>query len=201
MSVRSTNYDYDRKSREQIQIKCPAKPITHAFVQFIDNDERDKFVRSANIFKKELRGRKIRISPAMDAEERFHQKRVGYFKCCTHARHNVPLVQIKMTRQVSVDGQMEIRTCAYRSLKYHIHQDIEVDVEEIMEKWLTKNSSQYLGIRRRMEGMTMCNQDETPIHKEQGDEWLKGKGEGDRVSDTLTVTFQCACVTKAKMMN
>ena len=57
-------------SMEQIQIKCPAKPITHAFVQFIDNDERDKFVRSANILKKELRGRRIRISPAMDAEER-----------------------------------------------------------------------------------------------------------------------------------
>ena len=62
------------KSTEQIQIKCPAKPITHAFLQFTDNDDRDKFVRSANILKKELRGRKIRISPAMDAAERFHQK-------------------------------------------------------------------------------------------------------------------------------
>ena len=60
-------------STDQIQIKCPAKPITHAFLQFTDNDERDKFVRSANMLK-ELRGRKIRISPAMDAEERFHQK-------------------------------------------------------------------------------------------------------------------------------
>ena len=67
-------------STDQILIKCPAKPITHAFLQFTDTDERDKFVRSANIFKKELRGRKIRISPAMDAEERFHQKRLGYFK-------------------------------------------------------------------------------------------------------------------------
>ena len=71
-------------SMEQIQVKCPAKPITHAFMQFIDNDERDKFVRSANILKKELRGRKIRISPAMDAEERFHQKRLGHLKCCIH---------------------------------------------------------------------------------------------------------------------
>ena len=62
-------------STEQVQIKCPAKPITHAFLQFTDNEERDKFVRSANILKKELRGSKIRISPAMDAEERFHQKK------------------------------------------------------------------------------------------------------------------------------
>ena len=50
-----------RMSTDQIQIKCPAKPITHAFLQFTDNDERDKFVRSENILKKELRGRKIRI--------------------------------------------------------------------------------------------------------------------------------------------
>ena len=49
-------------SMEQIQIKFPVKPITHAFLQLTDNDERDKFVRSANILKKELRGRKIRIT-------------------------------------------------------------------------------------------------------------------------------------------
>ena len=42
-------------STEQIQIKCLAKPITHAFLQFTDNDERDKFVRSANILKKDFR--------------------------------------------------------------------------------------------------------------------------------------------------
>ena len=65
-------------SMEQIQIKCPTKPITHAFLQFKDFDERDNFVRSANIQKKELRGRRIKISPAMDADERFQQKRLGY---------------------------------------------------------------------------------------------------------------------------
>ena len=73
-------------STDQIQIKCPAKPITHKFLQFTDNDERDKFVRSANILKKELRGRKIRVSPAMDAEERVHKKRLGYFRCCIHTQ-------------------------------------------------------------------------------------------------------------------
>ena len=46
------------KRMGHIQIKCPAKPITHAFLQFKDNDERDNFVRSANKLKTELRGRK-----------------------------------------------------------------------------------------------------------------------------------------------
>ena len=54
---------------------CPTEPITHAFSQFKDNDERDNFVRSVNILKKEFRGRKIKISPAVDAEDVFQQKK------------------------------------------------------------------------------------------------------------------------------
>ena len=37
---------------EKIQVKYPAKPITHTFLQFTDSDERDKYVRSVNMFKK-----------------------------------------------------------------------------------------------------------------------------------------------------
>ena len=48
------------------RIECPAKPITHAFIHFMNDGERNKFIRSANMLKKELRGRKAR---SMDAEE------------------------------------------------------------------------------------------------------------------------------------
>ena len=132
---------------DQIQNKCPAKPITHALLQFKDNDERDKFVRSANILRKELRGRKMKISAAMDAEERFHQKRLGYFKCSIHVNHNVPLEKIRMNRSarhVSFDGQIVIRTCANGALKYDKYQDIEAEIETTMDKLMTKNSSQRL---------------------------------------------------------
>ena len=40
------------------RIECTAKPITHAFIHFINDGERNKFIRSANMLKKELRGRK-----------------------------------------------------------------------------------------------------------------------------------------------
>ena len=132
-------------SMEQIQIKCPTKPITHAFLQFKDNDE--NLIRSGNILKKELRGRKIKISHAIDAEERFQQQRLGYIKCYVRTKHDVPLVQIKMNRSgrhISVDGQIVIKTCANGSLKYHKYQDIETEVETTMEKWMTKKSSQRL---------------------------------------------------------
>ena len=62
---------------EDVRIECSAKPITHAFIHFKNDEERNKFVRSANMLKKKLRGRKLKISRSMDADERFHQKKNG----------------------------------------------------------------------------------------------------------------------------
>ena len=39
-------------SIENARIGCPAKPITHAFIHFKNNDERNKYIRSANMLKK-----------------------------------------------------------------------------------------------------------------------------------------------------
>ena len=47
---------------ENARIECPAKPITHAFIHFKNDEERNKYVRSANILRKELRGRKLKIT-------------------------------------------------------------------------------------------------------------------------------------------
>ena len=81
----------------------------------------------------------------MGSEERFHQKELQYLKCCIHAGHNVPHVQIKMKRLIihtSIDGQRVIRSCANGFLKYHKYDDIEAEVGATMEKWMKKNSSQ-----------------------------------------------------------
>ena len=76
------------------RIECFAKPITHAFIHFMNDGERNKFIRSANMLKKELRGRTVKITRSMDAEERFYNKRMGYVKYCIHTRHNILLSQI-----------------------------------------------------------------------------------------------------------
>ena len=83
-------------STENVRIECPAKPITHAFIHFKNDDEMNKFVRSSNMLRKELKGRKIKMTRSMDAEERFHQKRMGYVKYCIHTRHNIPLNSISL---------------------------------------------------------------------------------------------------------
>ena len=127
-----------------VRIDCTAKPITHAFFHLVNNGDRNKFIRSANMLKKELRGRNVKITRSMDAEERFHNKRMGYVKYCIHTRHNIPLSLISLNRTskyVSVKGQIVVKTCQSGSLKFSKYQDVEDEVEEQMQKWQTKNSS------------------------------------------------------------
>ena len=126
---------------ENARIECTAKPITHAFTYFKNDDERIKYVKSANMLRKELRRRKIKILRSMDAEERFHQKRMVYIKCCIHVKHNVPLDSITTNwtlKHISVQGQLVVKTCQSGNLKYIKYQDIETKVEGQMEKWQSK---------------------------------------------------------------
>ena len=83
----------------------------------------------------------------MEAEERFYNKRIGYVKCCIHKRHGVPLDLISLNwiaKQVTVKGQIVVKTCQDGSLKFNKYQDVEDAVDELMQKWQTKNSSQRL---------------------------------------------------------
>ena len=72
--------DVSGMKKAEIVITCRAKPITHAFQEFKDNDQRDKYGRSANMQKLELNGRKMKLSLAMDTTERFHRKRMVFIR-------------------------------------------------------------------------------------------------------------------------
>ena len=132
---------------EIARIECTTKPITHAFSHFKNDDERNTYIRSANMLQKELRGRKLEITRSMDAEERFHQKRRRYVKYCIHVKHNILLDSITTNwtlKHMSVKGQIVVKTCQNGSYKYIKCQDIETEVEGQMGKWQSKNSSQRL---------------------------------------------------------
>ena len=103
----------------------------------------------------------------MEAEERFYNKRMGYVKCCIHTRHGILLGLISLNwiaKHVSVKGQIVVKTCQDGSLKFSKYQDVEDEVEEVMQTWQTKNSSQRTvssrekGTRRREEGETTSSQ-------------------------------------------
>ena len=102
--------------------------ITHAFIHFKNADERNKYVRSANMLIKELRGRKLKITRSMVAEVRFHQKRMVYVKNCIHVKQNIPLDSISTnwpSKHIQVKGQIVGKTCQSGNLKYIKYQDIE----------------------------------------------------------------------------
>ena len=121
---------------ENERIECTAKPITYGFIHFMNDDGRNKYIRSANMLKKELRGRKLKITRSMDAEERFHQNRMVYVKYCIHVKHNIhiDLITTNWTlKHVSLKGQIVVKTCQSGNLK-NKYQDIETEVEGQMEK-------------------------------------------------------------------
>ena len=117
--------------------KCTANPITHAFLEFKDSDQRDDYVRSAKMQKLELNGRKIKIQLAVDVTERFHRKRMGFIKLTIRNKHQVPLHRKTLNHKkkiVAVEGQAAIKACENGRLSYNQYHNIEEEVRRLMEE-------------------------------------------------------------------
>ena len=91
------------------RIECTTKPITHAFIHFKNDGDRNKFIRSANTLKKELRGRKVKITRSMDAEERFHNKRMGICQILHsyETQHSYQLDLLELDRETRVSQRTD----------------------------------------------------------------------------------------------
>ena len=77
------------------------------------------------------------MTRSTDAEERFHQKRLGYAKYCIHMRHGILLNSISLnwtSKYVPAKVQIVVKTCQSGSLKFFKYHDIESEVEEQMDK-------------------------------------------------------------------
>ena len=92
--------------------------------------------------KYELDERIIKISQALTAEERFDKKRLGYVKYAINKSTGISLHWIQMNlenRSIAVYGQLATRIESNGFLKYYKHEDVEGEVQNLMDKWLTKN--------------------------------------------------------------
>ena len=124
-------------------VDYPAIPITHVFVEFEDTRTRDRFVTSANMRKYQLDGRKIKISLALEPDERFDRKRLGYVKYAINKKTNFELHWINLNLQrksITINGQIVAIIDASGLLRYNKYEDLEDEDQKLMEKWLTKNS-------------------------------------------------------------
>ena len=132
----------DTGMNDEHLVDYPAIPITHAFVELNDTRIRDRFVRSASMRRYELDERTIRISQALEPEERFGKKRLGYIKFAINKSTGIKLHWIRLNlekRSVSVYGQLAARVENNGFIKYYKYENVEDEVRNLMDKWLTKN--------------------------------------------------------------
>ena len=102
---------------------------------------RDRYVRSASMQKVEVNGRKIRISPVLRAEEKFHRK-MGYVKCAINKNKGIAPHHIKLNlemKTITINGQIFAKTDDNGTLKYNKYEDVDEKVQELMAKWLKKS--------------------------------------------------------------
>ena len=128
--------------KDEHLVDYPAIPITHVFVKFNDTKIRDRFVRSASMRRYELDERTIRISQALEPEERFEKKRLGYIKVAIDKSTGIKLHWIRLNlerRSVSVYGQLAARVENNGFIKYYKYENVEEEVRNLMDKWLSKN--------------------------------------------------------------
>ena len=148
---------------EENTIDCPAIPITHAFVEFQKMKIRDRCVRSANMWKIELDGKKDQNIPRFGGRRKIRQKNIGihqvyhsqYQRSCTALDTN-ELREEKHHHRRSTHCEnrchwkaqiQQIRRCRRRSSNSHE----EVAVKKLVA---TTVSSREKGLERRNETMT-----------------------------------------------
>ena len=118
---------------------------------------RDWYVRSANMRKIELDGRRIKISPFLKANERFDRKRLGFIKCMIRKIKGIALHWIQMSyekKSITIDGQFIAMIDASGKLRYNKYEDIDEEVQYQMKKAVKKLvtttvSSREKGLERR----------------------------------------------------
>ena len=128
---------------ENLRIECPAKPITHAFIHFKKDEERNKFVRSANMLKKRVTRKELKKYHDRWTQMKEFIKNGVCQIYCIHEKHNIPLDSISTNwtlKHISVKGQLVVKTCQNETLTYIKYHDIKAEVEEQKEKLQSKKN-------------------------------------------------------------
>ena len=127
------------------RIECSGNSIIPAFIHFMNDGERNKFISSANMFKKELRGRKVKNNEINGCPRKIPQQQNGICQILHpyETQHSSQPDLPEVDRETRVSQRTDCgKTCQNGSLKFSKYQDVED--EEQMQKWQPKNSSQRL---------------------------------------------------------
>ena len=129
---------------ENLRIECPAKPITHAFIHFKNDEERNKFVRSANRLKKRVTSKEGKNITINGRRWKNPSKKSGVCQILYswERQHSSRFDNHEQDSETHIGQRSDCgKDGILTYIKYH---DIEAEVEEQMEKIQSKNSSQRL---------------------------------------------------------
>ena len=162
---------------ENARTECPAKPITHAFLHFKNDEERNKLIRSC---KKKFRGRKIKITRSMDAEERFHNKRMGYVKYCpTRIKFYELDNEICFNQRSDCCGDSTKWKPEIYQIPRRRSRSRRTNAKMAVKKLIaTTVSSREKGTKRREEGWTMSGEKTTTTQRNHSNERCTNEGGG-----------------------
>ena len=164
------------------EIECPAKTITHAFIHFKNDDERNKYIRPAIMLKKELRGRKLKITRSVDAEERFHQKRNQHSRESGHSSrfdlHELD-TEARISQRPDYGKNMPKRKPQVHQIPRHRNRSRGSNGKMAIKKIIaTIVSSREMGQKRRDEGKTTSSQMHTATQENQRSDRSTSEGGG-----------------------
>ena len=115
----------------------------------------------------------------MDAEERFHQKRLGYIKNNRSEKDDIPLAKITLNRaskHVSIRGDIVVRTASFKTSSQKS--------KSTWTKWLTRKlvastvSSRMMRQQGQSENQTMSSLECARVNIGEEREQMDGKGRG-----------------------
>ena len=114
-------------SIENARIECSAEPITHAFIHFKNDDERNKYIRAANNVEKRITRKEMKDNSINGRRRKIPSEKNGVLQIL-HPRETQHCSQILVSmnwtlKHVSVKGQFVVKTCQSGSLKYIKYQD------------------------------------------------------------------------------
>ena len=177
------------------RLGCRAKPMVCALIYFNDNDETNKNVRSANMLRRELRGRKIKRSHSIDAEERFHlsKKKVGLrqilHSCETRQLPRIdltePILKTRVRGWTDCGKNVSERLPQVPQFSRHRNKSRRTNGKMVGKKLVAATvSTRKVGLKRREEGRTMSSRACTETHKNQRDVRRKGDSGGRQKTRT-----------------
>ena len=119
---------------------CPAKPITHAFLQFNTGMDRNGFLRLTSRQQHTIEQWTIRFRPDLNPEVRYLQKQLRFAKYYLNTTCEIPLNKIRIdSKQKQISVQVMITTKPDGTLTFHKHEAIREQIDEKMDQWTTKN--------------------------------------------------------------